>query len=418
MRYYILGVLSWLSLTQVCAQDLPPDAEENLSPASPVDAVDAASQADQDDNAAKASQTENPSSEPVMAASEQTIGAVDTPSKSRQQPAPSWQEIARPVASGASVSDGTRINVEGRGFSIKPPAGWELDLNHPTLSLFMQIPEARGLKYRRTLQIASLNSPRYIDEISAREFETYLVDNFSKASLSITNYRIRNHAMIELSDKRPAILFYAEMNLDNVPLMQAHILASGPDRHYLMSYTDVREHFEDDALSAQYLSEAWDSMVTLEFEGATPVRFAPIQRMGGLAALAFLVLGVIWGARQWRARQTYADYELGDGDAPTAAGRTEAVSGVSQLEASLPASTLHPLSEHEDIRKLQAKPKPVQKPIATEASKPEQSSTVSHAETSWMLSINNKEIIRMPLSKHPETGLSQLSRYDDEEKAG
>ena len=105
-----------------------------------------------------------------------------------------------PIASPARSSDkafeiakGERIIVEERAFSIVPPKKWEIHKNYPGLSLLMQIPFNRKLSYQRTIKVMTFKSPRYIDDITRREFEKVLVQKYSLASQSIKNYRVRNH---------------------------------------------------------------------------------------------------------------------------------------------------------------------------------------------------------------------------------
>lgn len=218
-----------------------------------------------------------------------------------------------PESTGAKA-DGSRLVLEERGFSIQPPVGWEVYTDYPNLSLFMQIPTSPGLLYRRTIQVATFNGYRYIDELTAKEFEALIVKKFGAITASVEDFRVRNHMNIELADGRAALLFYSEMKVDGVDLMQAHILASSTDRHYLLTYTDVREHFEDDAASAKYLAEAWDAMVSIELVGTTPTRLESLSRIGIVIAGIVLFFALIWVIRQWRARRALVDYAQGIGD--------------------------------------------------------------------------------------------------------
>jgi len=205
------------------------------------------------------------------------------------------------------ISDGSRISLRKGDFTIKPPLGWEVYTHHPQLTLLMQVPYKPGMKYQRTIQVASFAGPRYIDEVTAKEYEQLIVRKFSVASASIQNYHVRNHMAIELADGRPGLLFYSEFVLDGVSLMQAHILVSDKHRHYLMTFTDVAEHFENND-AGQFLTEAWDSMISVELATATPSRFgAAIVIMIGVGVLLLLLL-VGWGVSRWRANRSYRDY--------------------------------------------------------------------------------------------------------------
>ena len=100
------------------------------------------------------------------------------------------------------AKDGKRVSVRDGDFSMQPPPGWEVYVNLPGLSLLMQVPHKAGERYQRTIQVASFSDSRYIDEVTAKEYEKVIVRKFSVASTSIEDYRIRNHMTIEMADGR------------------------------------------------------------------------------------------------------------------------------------------------------------------------------------------------------------------------
>jgi hypothetical protein len=311
------------------------------------------------------------------------------------------------------MSDGSRIVVEGRGFSIRPPKGWEVHTKHPTLSLLLQIPFKSGLRYRRTIQIASFNGVRYMDELTAKEFEGLIVKKFSGASGSIENFRIRNHMNVELADGRPGLLFYTEMVIDGVDLMQAHILVSSTERHYLMTYTDVREHFEDDAAAGQFLTEAWDAMVSVELDGRTPQRFESMKQIGIGAGAMLLFLTFLWGVRQWRARRALAAYADGSGgDADDSSSKVDSGFGGS--------SDVRTLDEKRASKKAKSKYKvetrnePSLPPSSLDKSKLTRSG-MSALTAASQLSVQQKS--REPSVATSDAGLTGFTRFDDEDKA-
>ena len=109
------------------------------------------------------------------------------------------------------IADGTkRIPLKGGDFSITPPAKWEVYTHHPSLTLLMQVPYKAGIKYQRTIQVASFGGSRFIDEVTAKEYEEVIVRKFSVASASLEDFRVRNHMVIEMADGRQGLLFYTE----------------------------------------------------------------------------------------------------------------------------------------------------------------------------------------------------------------
>jgi len=223
------------------------------------------------------------------------------------------------------ISSGERVSVRDGDFSVTPPKGWEVYEHLGDLTLLMQMPHQDGVKYQRTIQVASFSNPRYIDETTAKEYEEVISRKFAATSAAIEGYRIRNHLVIDMADGRQGLLFYSEFTLDGVALMQAHILVSSAGRHYLMTYTDVAEHFESEAAN-QFLTEAWDSMISVQLGAPTPGRFTAIIYGAAAAVTTVLAaLGIIWFRRHRAARQ-YRDYADGDSDGT--------------LEGSLPATKM------------------------------------------------------------------------------
>jgi hypothetical protein len=215
------------------------------------------------------------------------------------------------------ISDGQRLEVEDKGFSIIAPRGWEVYTKQANLSLLMQVPFEKGMKYQRTIQVAAFSGPRFMDEVTAKEYEGIIVRKFSQASILISEFRVRNHMAIDMADGRPGILFYSEFSIEGVDLMQAHVLVSAPEKHYLLTYTDLAGHFEDEQAN-QYLTEAWESIISVQLSGPTPGRFQTVAAFGAIALGLVLLAIAVWFIRSWQAGRQYRDYsnrrDLEDGE--------------------------------------------------------------------------------------------------------
>ena len=205
------------------------------------------------------------------------------------------------------MGDGSRITLREGDFSIIPPKGWGVYTQRTDLTLLAQPPLQNGMKYQRTLQVASFSGPRYIDAVTAKEFEEKIPRMFAQSSQLVSDYRVRNQVPVDLSDGRKGLLFYTEFTIDSVNLMQAHILISSLNRHYLLTFTDLAEHFEGEGAN-QYLTEAWDSMVSSKLGSPTPQRFVGMV-YGGVSVAVILVLGVFLVAlRRRRAGREFRAY--------------------------------------------------------------------------------------------------------------
>lgn len=210
------------------------------------------------------------------------------------------------------IADGKRLDIKEKGFSIEPPAGWEVFTTHPGLTLLMQTPHDKKIKYQRTIQVAALNGPRYMDSVTAKEYEGYISENFSGASKNIEDFRVRNHLSIEMADGRPALLFYTEYKVNGLQLMQAHILISNDKKHFLMTFTDVAEHFENDD-SSQFLTEAWDALTSVKLKGSAPTRFFESVVIYGVAGGLLLLCLIFFLVRHFSSGAKFKRHQDGHG---------------------------------------------------------------------------------------------------------
>lgn len=204
------------------------------------------------------------------------------------------------------LSDGSRINIDDKHFSIKPPVGWEVHLGFPNVSLLMQVPFNPVDGYQRTIQVMKFVEGVPIDDITAKNFQEVITAKFSMASPAIEGYRIRNYTITDLANGHPSILFYSEFNIGDQNLMQAHLLASSANHRFLITFTDLAAHFEDD-LAERYLGEAWESMISIELDSKPPFRLQVPAALGFGVGILFLLilLGIVY--RRTKAGSEYVD---------------------------------------------------------------------------------------------------------------
>ena len=224
-----------------------------------------------------------------------------------QASATEMQETTTGKAEIVTDDSSQRFAIKEGDFSIVGPPGWEVIQDHANLSLLFQVPFTSDLLYQRTIQVAAFTGPVFIDEVTASEFEQTIVQKFSKASVTVRDYRIRNHLIIELADGRPGILFYSEFEFEGVALMQKHILVSSAERHYLMTFTDIAAHFDDER-SNLYLGEAWQSMTSVELSGKSPSRFSLLYQLAGAGGFLMMMFSVVAWLRSSRAKRRHARY--------------------------------------------------------------------------------------------------------------
>lgn len=189
---------------------------------------------------------------------------------------------------GSFISDGSRVAVDDKGFSIVPPLGWRVFVNRVGLSLLMEIPYSKELPFQRTIQVMAFNEPVYLNEHTVKRYSDLISRKFSENSSSILDYNVRSDARVQLQDGREGVLYYSDFTINGLELMQAHLLVSSATRHYLITYTDVAVNF-DENISPDYLQTSWEAMSSLELDSSTPQRYA-IPLYIFLAALALTAI--------------------------------------------------------------------------------------------------------------------------------
>lgn len=252
----------------------------------------------------------------------------------RELPAVNETIYSNPIKdSKFTISDGSRVDLKEKGISIIPPMGWEVHLNFPNSTLLMQAPFETGMSYQRTFQVLRFKGGLPIDDITGREFSKVIEQKFATADGAIVDFRTRNHMVTKVEDGTPAVLYYSEFSLGSAAIMQAHLLLSSATHHYLLTYTDLAEHFEGEQ-ATKYLSTAWESMVSVQLESSAPMRMRLPVLMGVGFGFVVLIILLIFGVRRYQAGNEYRQLlgnPYGEDDATaesTAVLDTAATSGV------------------------------------------------------------------------------------------
>ena len=183
------------------------------------------------------------------------------------------------------LSTGKRISLPKRGLTLQPPVGWEVHRNIRGASLLLQVAKQPDLDYQRTIQVLAFEGPRFIDSTTEKEFAKVIIDRNSRAP-GVSGYRLQNSESIELEDGSSGLLFYTEFKVENTPLMQLHVLISSESRHFVLTYTDLAEHFTDDRES--HLDTAYRSIISARLKSQAPYRFQ-------VPVMIFSIIIVVFG---------------------------------------------------------------------------------------------------------------------------
>jgi len=229
---------------------------------------------------------------------------------------------AAPKTPETFTSNGTPVQIESLGISITPPTGWEVTENGGSLSLVMREPgDPRPSydqpKYQRNITVAAINHASPIDEKRAQELQNELIKSFG-SDASVSNFQIIEHRFFNYRGTNDGLLVYSSLDIGGFPMMQMHVLVSGQDKQFLMTYTDLASRFTDSAKGGAF-DTAWQSMASIDVTGSAPARPNPYVRYG-VPSLVVLLLGL--AGLLFKRRKGKADYageadqlmDMGDGD--------------------------------------------------------------------------------------------------------
>lgn len=241
------------------------------------------------------------------------IGAPARPSATMNEAA-----TAQPVGGAASkettlepgtfLANGSPVRLESLGMTITPPEGWDVSTFSGSLSLVMREPKVETPsfdkpKYQRNITVAAIHKAAPIDEKRATELADELTKQFT-ADQTVQNFNVLEHKFFNYRGAGDGLLVYSSMTLGEYPMMQMHILVSGQDKQFLLTYTDLAERFSD--TKDHGFEKAWSAMISTEVTGTAPSRISEYYRYGAVGgALAFIALG----AFLFRRRADHTDYQ-------------------------------------------------------------------------------------------------------------
>ena len=207
------------------------------------------------------------------------------------------------------VSDGQPFSMEELGFAITPPAAWEVSTYESTMSLVMREPKDNAPsydkpKYQRNITVTASSNASPIDEKRAIELEASMTKR-AEGDASIAQFKVIEHKFFNFRGENDGLLVYSSMDLGEYKMMQMHVLVSGQEKQFLMTYTDLADRFSDQA--DQNFAKAWSSMVSVAVKGETPNRQEQMIRYGSIAGGAFFLLLVGFTLRRRAVKKRYAN---------------------------------------------------------------------------------------------------------------
>lgn len=216
-------------------------------------------------------------------------------------------------------SDGSPIQLEEIGMTIAPPNGWTVRSFAAGMSLVMheKEEEQKVIDYskplfKRNITVTTRNEATPIDEKTAETLKAELSKAMEESPLA-ADFQAIEHKFFNYRGENDGLILYSQLTLGTFPMMQMHILVSGSDRQYLMTYTDLADQFQanQDAFQA-----AWSTMTTAEVNGSAPVRYKELAINGGIGLGLFLLIVTLFSLKRRsnrKAIEQYADSIYEDG---------------------------------------------------------------------------------------------------------
>lgn len=210
------------------------------------------------------------------------------------------EEAVQPELPKQFISEGNTVAISDVAINITPPAGWEVFTDNPNLSLIMKevaleekTKDYSKPKFRRNITVAATHEGTPIDEKRATILKEQMSETFAKDP-AVSNFEVLEHKFFDYKGKNDGLILYSALNLGEFPMMQMHILVSGLNRQFLLTYTDLASNFQN----TQAFEQAWNSMVSIEVTGPAPKRYQELIRYGSLAGGAILLLLIALGIKR------------------------------------------------------------------------------------------------------------------------
>ena len=237
---------------------------------------------------------------------------------------------ATPAQTKHVMTNGSPVEISELGIKLTPPAGWEMIQGRPNISLILQKPlpaepsaadktelpkgDAAGvvkITYQPNIVLAAMHRPLPIDEKSAGEITEQIAKKFREIG-GISNFQLQQDAKIfEYRAGAKALVVYATYTMNDVTLGQMHMVFSGKENSFLMTYTDLAGHFMGEgAEKNRDYQDAFNTMLSFEAAGSSPIRYREEIILGAIvASCAFILIALLVWARK-RSGSSYHD--LGD----------------------------------------------------------------------------------------------------------
>lgn len=256
-----------------------------------------------------------------------------------------WLTLWHPVSGWAedfTIADGSRVTVDDKGISMVPPVGWEVYRSMPNITLFMQVPKDKNLKYQRNISVRFGHDPMAIDELTAEDYAKKIISARARLFANMSEYRLRNYQIVDLQSGDKGLLFYTEFKFNDEPMMEMHLLVSSQTGNFLLTYTDLAEYFAG-AQTSPELEAAYGSLTSVQLTSRAPERFGAVWKIMGALAFLLLVTGILrvsYGRMSLREESEFNDIPETD-DTSSSGSAIEKTSDLEYMAVTAEVDSMH-----------------------------------------------------------------------------
>ena len=203
------------------------------------------------------------------------------------------------------VSDGSRLFFDNKKFSIVPPWGWRIDTETIGGGLLMLSPLRKEARHNANIQLLKYNDYINIRSLSSKDVYNKFIKKFLDIHVQVRDLYLHDLLIIEFKKGVDGLSFYTSFSLNKEKMMQAFLLVSTINNHFLLSYTDKESYFRDRDVDG-YFDEAWQSIASIEF---TDDIYQPVinKFILFLIMIIFIIFTLLFYFRYRRNSRSYLD---------------------------------------------------------------------------------------------------------------
>lgn len=153
------------------------------------------------------------------------------------------------------------IYLKESGIKIDMPIDWER-IEIPGKTLYIREKIKSSPNYRRNILLLKLKDSLSLDKYFTKKFGEQLVSKFSHDK-NVKNFTLEDQKRIRIDNDEPAIYYLTSYSQSGMKFKQMHILVSSKKYHFLATYTDLENSFEN----TDYLTkEAWKALSSITID--------------------------------------------------------------------------------------------------------------------------------------------------------